>query len=236
MLGLFSKTTDSNFIEATGLSGMDFIILDQEHGTVNSERLLDHIRASKVGNLMSLVRVPYLNANYIGKSLDAGADGVMIPNISSPEEASLAIEYAKFYPLGNRGVCRFVKAADFGIMDKEKYFKTENKKLIILQIEGEKGIENIDDILQIQGYDYIFIGPYDLSQSLGLPGDIFHEKVLAEISKIILTSKQYGKKVGIFTDTQHGLRMYEELGVELIAFSVDINIYIEALKSIKWKK
>ena len=78
MIGIFSKTSDSNFVEATGLAGLDFIILDQEHGIVTSEKLLDHVRAAKVSNLKTFVRVPYLNSNYIGKALDSGADGVMV--------------------------------------------------------------------------------------------------------------------------------------------------------------
>jgi 4-hydroxy-2-oxoheptanedioate aldolase len=232
MLGIFSKTCDSNFVEATGLAGIDFIIIDQEHGIVTSERLLDHVRAAKVSRLNSFVRVPFLNGNYIGKALDSGADGVMVPNISSKEEAKKAVQYAKFYPHGTRGVCRFVKAAQFGTQDKSEYFASENKKTLILQIEGLDGIRSLEDILKVDGIDFIFIGPYDLSQALGLPGDIDSPFVLREIEKIISIARSMNKKVGIFTDSKESLFRYKTLGVEMIAFSVDVNIYINALKSL----
>jgi 4-hydroxy-2-oxoheptanedioate aldolase len=232
MIGIFSKTSDSNFVEATGLAGLDFIILDQEHGIVTSEKLLDHVRAAKVSNVKSFVRVPYLNSNYIGKALDAGADGVMVPNISTKEEAQKAVQYAKFYPQGTRGVCRFVKAAQFGTLDKGEYFEEENKKILILQVEGLLGIQNLESILYVEGIDYIFIGPYDLSQALGLPGEIYNSYVLDEIEKIISISKSKNIKIGIFTDTKEGLLKYQSLGVEMIAYSVDINIYLNALKLI----
>lgn len=232
MIGIFSKTSDSNFVEATGLAGLDFIILDQEHGIISNEKLLDHVRAAKVSNLNSFVRVPYLSANHIGKALDSGAEGVMVPNISNEDEAKKAIQFAKFYPHGTRGVCRFVKAAKFGTQDKSEYFTSENNKTLILQVEGLEGIQNLDSILAVEGVDYIFIGPYDLSQALGLPGEVYHPHVLEEIEKIIITSKNKNKKIGIFTDTQEGLSKYKALGVDMIAYSVDINIYLNALKSI----
>lgn len=232
MIGIFSKTSDSNFVEATGLAGIDFIILDQEHGIVTSEKLLDHVRASKVSNLKSFVRVPYLNSNCIGKALDSGADGVMVPNISTKEEAQKAVQYAKFFPHGTRGVCRFVKAAQFGTIDKAEYFEEENKKTLILQVEGLAGIQNLESILSVEGIDFIFIGPYDLSQALGMPGEIYNAYILDEIEKIINTSRSKNKKIGIFTDTKEGLLKYKSLGVEMIAYSVDVNIYLNALKSI----
>ena len=131
MLGIFSKTNDSNFIEAAGLSGLDFIILDQEHGSVTNDRLFDHIRAAHVTSMKAIVRVKELNHNEIGSALDAGADGVQIPNISTPEEAKMAIEAARFFPLGKRGICRFVKAANYGLKDRNEYFTSENTKGIL---------------------------------------------------------------------------------------------------------
>lgn len=232
MIGIFSKTIDSNFIEASGIAGLDFIILDQEHGLVDNYQLTNHVRAAKVSNMLSIVRVPFLNSNHIGKALDAGASGVMIPNISNVLEAKQAVQFSKFYPDGNRGVCRFVKAANFGNTNKSSYFNDENKKIVIVQVEGLEGIKNLNDILEVEGIDFIFIGPYDLSQAFGYPGEIFHPKILDAISGIIDASIKNNKKVGIFTDTKEGLDMYRKLGVEMLAYSVDVNIYLEALKSI----
>jgi 4-hydroxy-2-oxoheptanedioate aldolase len=231
MIGIFSKTTDSSFIESATLTGLDFIIIDQEHGPVSRERLFDHIRAVSNDSL-AIVRVAELNHNLIGAAYDAGAHGVQVPNISSVEEAKSAIEAARFYPKGMRGVCRFVKAASYGSMDKVDYFKNENDKLLILQVEGTKGIENIDAILSLDGFDILFIGPYDLSQSLGIPGQIQHHLVQENIIKIVQKAKAKNIKVGTFVDTFEGLTTMKKLGIDYIAFSVDVNIFYNACKTI----
>ncbi|MBO6573727.1 MAG: hypothetical protein JJ958_14915 [Balneola sp.] len=228
MIGIFSKTTDSNFIEAAGLSGLDFIIIDQEHGHVGKDRLHDHLRAAKEAGVKAIVRVKELNHNDIGSALDAGADGVQVPNISTVKEAKLAINAARFYPLGERGVCRFVKAAAFGSLDKQEYFETSNEKLLILQVEGTLGISNIDKILDLEGYDILFVGPYDLSQSLGIPGKIQDKRILDTIDQLIEKAKSKNKKFGVFCDDISYARRLKQTGVDYLAYSVDLNIFLNA--------
>jgi len=233
MLGIFSKTTDSSFIEAIGLSGLDFVIIDQEHGPVQRERLYDHIRAAKAAQIKPIVRVSGNNHNLIGSALDAGALGVQVPNISSAEEAKTAIDAARFYPIGNRGVCRFVSAASYGEKDKAEYFTESNKNLLILQVEGKEGVENLQEILSLKGFDILFIGPYDLSQSLGFPGQISHPKVKKEIMKIKDMAKSKNIRLGSFADTKETYQFLVNNGFDYIAYSVDINLFINGLKNLK---
>lgn len=233
MIGIFSKTTDSNLIESLGYSGMDFVIIDQEHGPSTNETLHNHIRAAKVSNIRSIVRVKGLDANAIGSALDAGADGVQIPNISTSSEARKAIQAAKFFPNGNRGVCRFVKAANFGTLDKQEYFVGSNKTLLILQVEGKEGINNLDDILKIEGFDILFVGPYDLSQSLGIPGEIDHPEMIEMMKKVSEKAQSQGKRLGTFADSIKTAKFLLGLGFEYLAYSVDMNIFAEANRQIK---
>lgn len=235
MLGIFSKTTDSNFIEAAGYSGLDFIILDQEHGPATLETINNHVRASKVSGIKTFVRVATNCPSLIGAALDTGADGVQIPNISSYDEALAAVKAARFYPQGMRGVCRFVKAAEFGTKDKAAYFKEANTKTIILQVEGKDGVEALDDILSIVEFDVLFIGPYDLSQSLGHPGEIDHPEVNKFIKQIADKVKMSEKKLATFSDNLESAIRLKNMGFEIIAYSVDINIYTEACKTLKSK-
>lgn len=235
MVGVFSKTVDSNFVEALGFAGMDFVILDQEHGPIHNETLHNHVRAAKVGGMTSIVRVKGVDANAIGAALDSGADGVQVPNISTAGEAERAVKAARFYPQGNRGVCRFVKAAEFGSTPKENYFGEANKKLLILQVEGKEGIGNLDEILEIEGFDILFIGPYDLSQSLGIPGQIDHpemEKLMKEVSE---KASKKGKRLGTFADSINTANNLQQKGFEYLSYSVDINIFLEAARIIKTK-
>lgn len=232
-LGIFSKTTDSSIVEVVGMSGLDFIILDQEHGPIGLETLLNHVRASKLTGVRSFVRVKGLDPTLIGSALDAGADGVQVPNITTKEQAKKAVESARFFPTGSRGVCRFVRAAQFGTMDKQEYFQKENQKLLALQVEGLEGIANLDDILKVEGFDILFAGPYDLSQSLGFPGQVDHPEVIMRIQELAVKTKRAGKIPGTFADNLRMAATFKKAGFEYIAYSVDLNIFQEACRKLK---
>lgn len=235
MIGIFSKTTDSNLVEAIGQSGIDFIIFDQEHGPISNETLYNHVRSSKLSGIKSIVRVSSNTHHLIGSALDTGADGVQIPNISSYEEAKLAIESARFHPIGERGVCRFVRAANYGMQNKKKYFENSNSKLLILQVEGENGISEIDKILELGGFDILFIGPYDLSQSLGVPGEVDSPRVLNLIKNVSEKIQKSGKIFGTFTDSLSLVKQMKTLGCKYIAHSVDMNLFAESIAILKNK-
>lgn len=233
VLGIFSKTTDSSIVEAAGISNLDFIILDCEHGLITSETLQNHVRAAQLTDIASIVRVKNLDAHTIGSALDTGATGVQVPNISTAKQARLAVEAARFHPLGARGVCRFVKAASFGDQDKTEYFSDANKALLILQVEGIEGVNNIDAILDVPNFDVLFIGPYDLSQSVGKPGEIDSPKVLELMRTIAIKAKNKNILLGTFCDTPHNAKLMQEEGFAYLSYSVDINIFLESLKQLK---
>lgn len=232
MLGIFSKTIDSNFIEAAGYAGLDFIILDQEHGPASLDIIHNHVRAAKIAGIKSVIRVPANQPHFIGGALDSGADGVQVPNVSSYAEALMAVRSAKFHPNGMRGVCRFVRAAEYGTMKKDTYFADSNKKLLILQIEGQDGVNALNEILSIEDFDVLFVGPYDLSQSVGLPGDIKHPKVRDLIIKIAEEASKSNKILGTFADDIDSAKVMKSLGFSLIAYSVDLNIFVESCKNL----
>jgi 4-hydroxy-2-oxoheptanedioate aldolase len=235
MLGIFSKTIDSSFMEAIGIAGYDFVIIDQEHGPSNRETLYNHIRAAKTGQIKSIIRVAENNHNLIGSALDANAFGVQVPNISTLQDAEKAINAARFYPIGNRGVCRFVSAASYGEKDKSVYFEDANTKLLILQVEGKEGISNLPEILMLKGFDILFVGPYDLSQSFGYPGQITHPVVKEQILKIKELANNHGIKLGSFADTPETYAFLVENNFEYIAYSVDVQLFISGLKQLKSK-
>ena len=233
MIGIFSKTIDSNLVEAIGQSGLDFMIFDQEHGTVDTSTIQNHVRASKVSNMMSVIRVCSNEPYYISKALDSGVDAVQIPNISNVEEAKKAIKAANFYPNGMRGVCCYVKSADFGFKEKTSYFSDANKKQIILQVEGKEGMDSIDEILKLDGFDILFIGPYDLSQALGFPGQVDHPKVVEAINLLANKVKESGKTLGTFADSMEKVVSYKKQGFGYIAYSVDLYLFSKYCSEIK---
>lgn len=230
--GIFMKTGDPMFVEAAGIGGFDYVILDTEHGPVSVENQQNNIRAAEARGTVPIVRLPDGDENTIGKALDIGAYGIQVPQISNAAEAKQVVKNAKFYPYGMRGVCRFVRAADYSNMDRFEYFENSKDLLIILQLEGVKAIENLDEILDVDGIDILFIGPYDLSQSLGIPGQVNNPVVVAEMKKIVEKAKAKNKVIGTFVDTPEDLEMWRKLGLQYLSYSVDIGIFIDACRNL----
>jgi len=129
VVGPFCKTLDRAFLETIGYSGFDFCIIDMEHGPVTINKLQDLIRACYSVNLLPIVRVVDISEDFIGRALDSGAAGVQVPMVSDKESAKKVIKLAKFSPLGDRGVCRFVKAAQYSTMERFQYFKEANETM-----------------------------------------------------------------------------------------------------------
>ncbi|MEG1276225.1 MAG: aldolase/citrate lyase family protein, partial [Ruthenibacterium sp.] len=147
-------------------------------------------------------------------------------------QAREAVKLAKFYPQGERGMCRFVRAAQYSTTPRQDYFAGANDALVIVQLEGTEAIANIEEILDVPGIDIAFIGPYDLSQSLGLPGQTTHPKVLEAMQRMIATAKKKGVVIGTFTDTFETMKMWMDAGVQYISYSVDVGIFAEACRSL----
>ena len=125
-----------------------------------------------------------------------------------------------------------MRAADYSSKDKFEYFKNANENIIIIQIEGTRGIENLEEILGVDGIDVVFIGPYDLSQSLGIPGQTRHPQVLTKMKEIISVCERRGIAVGIFVESVEEAREWISIGVKYVSYSVDVGIFFEKSKEI----
>ena len=232
-LGPFLKFTDPAVVEIMGFAGFDFVIIDGEHGPISIESAQNMIRAAETANITSVIRVSNNDESLILRALDIGAQGIEIPQINSESEAIRAVKSVKYSPQGERGVCRYVRAANYSSMDKFKYFKYANEEtMIIAHIEGVDGINNLDEILSVPGIDVIFIGPYDLSQSLGIPGEVNNPLVTEKMKEVILKCKKSKAAVGTFADDVETAKSWISLGVQYMAFSVDVGILYEASKNI----
>lgn len=226
--GPFMKSTDPAFVEVAGYSGFDFVILDMEHGPATFSELQNLIRAARLANIIPVVRTSDSTETSISKPLDLGAFGVQIPQVTSASTAEACVRAARFFPLGERGVCRFVRAANYSSLPREEYFKRANESLVIIQLEGKEAIRDIENILNVEGIDIIFVGPYDLSQSLGVPGQINHPLVLEAMNDIVKRARSRGIVTGTFTDTPQSAKMWKEAGVQYISYSVDVGIFTGA--------
>ena len=233
VFGPFLKITDPAVVEIMGFAGFDFVIIDEEHGPISVENAQNMIRAAESVNITPVIRVGNNDEALILRALDIGAQGIEIPQINSRSDAVRAVKSVKYSPQGERGVCRYVRAANYSSMDKFEYFKSANKEtMIIAHIEGVEGINNLNEILSVSGIDVIFIGPYDLSQSLGIPGEVNHSLVVEKMKEVISKCNKKKIVVGTFADDIETARAWVSLGVQYMAFSVDVGILYEVSKQI----
>lgn len=227
VLGTFSKSQDPAFIEIIGHAGFDFVVLDLEHGPNTVLSLQNLIRAAEVTDLFPIVRVKEDTPSLISEVLDVGAAGIQVPKISSRREAEAVLQVARFIPLGMRGVCRFVRAADYSSLDRYEYFARANTAVIVMQLEGVSAVENLQEILSVPGWDIAFIGPYDLSQSLGVTGQVDDPRVTQMMKTIVDECVNRNVVVGTFVDTLEEARKWSEAGIKYLCYSVDVGLFTD---------
>jgi 4-hydroxy-2-oxoheptanedioate aldolase len=230
--GPFMKAVDAAFAEASGCAGFDFVILDMEHGPAGFADLQNLIRGAEAGGAAPIVRASDSSETAISRALDLGAAGVQVPQIGSAAEACAAVRAAKYYPKGARGVCRVVRAARSSAMPREAYFARANESLVILQVEGREALAGLDGILAVEGVDILFIGPYDLSQSFGVPGQVSHPSVVAAVTDISARAKKAGVATGVFCDTPEAVARWRGAGIQYLSYSVDVGLYTDACAAI----
>lgn len=232
IMGPFCKTRDPAVIEALGLGGFDFVILDMEHGPCGLETIGQLIRAAEVAKIAPIVRVRSCDDELIGMVLDLGAAGVQVPQIRSPEDLSKTKARVRFSPEGERGICKYVRAAGYSSTDSDEYFSSGDQPLLIAQVEANQAIRHLDAILDVGGIDILFIGPYDLSQSLGVTGQVTHPTVLKAIENVVATCNARGVATGVFIDDAEAARKWESAGVGYLCLSVDMGIIVQGARQL----
>jgi 4-hydroxy-2-oxoheptanedioate aldolase len=230
-VGPFLRIPRPELVEMLALAGFDFAILDLEHGPASVADVYPLILAAERRGLRLLARIPLLQESWFKWLLDLGIGGIQVPHVKCREDAEQAVAWSLFSPQGERGLCRFVRAAEFSNVPRNDYVSLANRsRLLVLQIEGKEGLEHIDAITDVPGFDVLFVGPYDLSQSLGLVGQIWHPRVVEAIERVIETCRKKGIETGLFTDTPEGLAHWKSRSVRYLAYRVETEILLSSLK------
>lgn len=197
VLGAFMKSSDPCMAELLGCSGLDFFVVDNEHVALDKETITNIIRAGQLYGIAPIVRVMKNEQSNILQVLDAGAAGVQVPNVDTPEQAAELQRYARYQPAGARGLSPNVRAAKYGTIGISDYMRyAQENTLVVAHIETTEGYENLDGILRTEGIDTIFIGPMDLSQSFGITGELKNPILTECIADITKRSLAAGKSVG----------------------------------------
>ncbi len=221
-------------------AGLDFIMLDLEHGSSSLETLSGVVATGRGAGVEIFVRVPELAKGYVSRALDCGCTGVMVPMVESVEQAELLAGWSKFAPVGRRGLSSIGNHTNYAAVgggEVSGFMKAANDRVLaIAQIETAAAIEAIDSIAAVPGIDALLIGPNDLAVSLGHSGDHQNPKVLAAIDRVAEAAERHGKIFGM-----HGpeslMERYLPKGLCLIMSKLDINMLLAAMKEIaaRWK-
>lgn len=193
----------ADVVEILAFAGLDFIYMDMEHSATTHESLAHMIRAAEIGGATPLVRIPEsVPGQYAGvvlRILDLGAMGVIVPHVDSREEAKAVVDAVKYAPAGRRGMFDVGRNTGYGTrMSGPDYVKRSNEEtLVVIMIESVEGLENLPDILAVEGIDVVQIGSSDLSSSMGFRGDLSAPPVLAAIDRIIAQTRERKVAVGV---------------------------------------
>jgi len=207
--------------EVAGLAGYDFLLLDMEHGPLTVENLEDLVRACRAVDVVPVARVPEDHPKTILRALDVGCVGVMVPQVETPQQAQAAVAATKYAPAGTRSLAGATAAAWWGTVAMPDHVAASNAATMnLLQIETRRGLEAVEAIARVPGVDVLFIGPSDLSQSLGHPGAIAHPDVQAAIRRIISVGRSAGVSVGILALTPEDVQTYRALGATMFLDSL----------------
>ena len=221
-LGSWITLNHPSIAEIMSTSGFDWLCVDMEHSVIDYSEAQQLISVIQSKGIKAYVRVGENNNRIIKRVLDAGADGIIVPMVNSKEDAIDAINSVKYPPLGKRGV-GLARAQGYGFdFENYKNNKADNIKLIV-QIEHIDAVNNLEDILSLDGIDGTFIGPYDLSGSMGKPGNYNDDDVIEIIRKYEDTAKKYNKLIGyhIIEPDYNLVNEKVESGYNFIAFSLD---------------
>ena len=208
-------------VEVVALAGFDHVLIDAEHGHISVADCEGLVRAAESAGITPIVRVPVNAPEAILRYLDTGAQGVLVPQICTREDAERAVRAARYHPLGRRGLAG-TRASDYGLRGSlQDYVREANEQLLVLGlIEDIRAVENLSQILAVEGLDIITIGPADLSQSMGHPGDVQHPDVQAAIAEIIRQGVAAGKVVGMNCPTGEAAARERARGVRLASVAM----------------
>jgi 4-hydroxy-2-oxoheptanedioate aldolase len=218
--GTWVQTPSPEVVEIIGWSGWDFVILDLEHGPYGAETLPHLIRAAEAAGTAPLVRVPQSAPHDVGKALDLGAAGIVTPGVTSANAGESVVRMTRFPPRGTRGATPSTRQLRYSAIP----FPTLTAEgaaqpVMVLQVEARLATTDLGSILGVDGLSVIFIGPYDLSLSLGLPGQFDHPTVREAISEIVARAAERNVAVGIWVPDPPAAKFWVQQGVRFITVS-----------------
>lgn len=232
--GMFAVLGEPALVEMIGYAGLDFVVIDTEHSGNTMEQVGNMVRAAEVAGTTPIVRVTANSPDLILRALDSGAGGVLVPQVNTAKEAVAAVLAARYAPEGERGIAGVVRAARYGFIPMPDYIAGANREnLVITQVEHVEAVKNLDAILAVEGIDGVFIGPTDLSQSMGITGQFNDPELRRTIHSVIEKTRRTDKWAGIFCLNAEDAAYWKAAGAQFLTIATEGMIFAAALRSMK---
>jgi len=214
-------------------AGWDYILIDTEHASFGMETVGNLLHVSAAVGLPAVVRVPELQRSLLSRPLDAGALGLMVPRVESKAQAEEIVRFTKYHPMGDRGVALGTAHNAYESVSGKRFIREANAEiLLIMQIETQRGMENLDEILSVPGLNIAYIGPHDLSTSMGLPGELGHPRVVEAITEFLRGCKRHGVVPGIWVDSIKDGRSWMRRGARFMTYGADFAMLMERSRTV----
>ena len=233
LLGTITHAKSLPLIEALGYTGLDFVVFDMEHCAMGTDEMSRCLTAASAAGLKALVRVPDGSRSHILHMLDLGADGIIVPGITTVDQVRELIRHAKFMPLGNRGYC-MTRDGGWGYAEHSRdglqaYMDHCNRQtLLIPQCETVGCLNHIEEIMSLEGVDGVLIGPYDLSMDMGIPGQFDNPRHQEAITRIYRACQSAGKLAMNFCGDADKAKAAFQQGCDAAVLGIDLLMLIQA--------
>jgi 4-hydroxy-2-oxoheptanedioate aldolase len=233
-IGLWSSLSSNYSVEVIAGAGFDWILLDSEHSPADLENLLRQLQAVAPYPTQPIVRVPWNDMVWIKRVLDVGAQSLLVPYVSTAEEARNAVAYTRYPPQGLRGVAGTTRATRFGRI-KDYARRAHEETCLLVQVETRAALDSIEAIAAVEGVDGIFIGPADLHASFGHTGEIAHPDVKPLIDEAIRRIRKCGCAPGILTPNEADARHWLACGALFVAVGADVGLLARGAEALAAK-
>lgn len=217
--GTLLNMPSAGIAEVLAAAGFDWLFIDTEHGAIGTSALISILQAVDK-DLACIVRIPELNGGAIKRVLDMGAHGIIVPQVETAAAAEEAVRFARYAPDGERGM-GLARAHGYGFTFSEYLTSANDEIAVVVQVEHARAVDNIEQIAAVEGLDAVFLGPYDLSASLGHPGDVEHPVVIDAIDRVTSVCLGVGLPLGYFGVDAKAVAPYAARGYTMICAGID---------------
>ena len=229
--GVWASLGSPGSAELLARSGFDWVVVDMEHGNTTEAELLAHLYAIAAGGSTALVRPQSGERLRIGRALDLGAAGVVIPRLDTADQVQEAVTFLRYPPQGQRGVALLTRGARLGTVNHAGVAALNDDIVGIVQVESPSAADQADEIAAIDGVDVLFVGPADLSHSLGVPGQFADQRYQDALRRVVAACQAHGKAAGILLYDHSTFRPHLDLGFTFVGLGADVSFVNDGAKT-----